>query len=71
MFNPYFTVSGLTEIELPSNERPSGILVFPTPVLSMESNRETTFQNDGCVVFLINNISKEAVHLKNHEHYHK
>ena len=43
VFNPYVTVSGLTERELPSNERLYRILVFPIPGISMERNRGQTF----------------------------
>ena len=35
VFNPYVTVSSLTEIELQSNECPSGIIVVPITGLSM------------------------------------
>ena len=68
---PYGTVSGFTEIELLSDECPSIILVFPIPSLSMESNRDPTFQNNGYVVFLRNTVSEDSVHLNNHNHYHK
>ena len=71
VFNPYVTVSGLTEIELPSNECSSGILVVPIPGISIESNRGPTFQKSGYALFMINTVSDESVHLNNHEHYHK
>ena len=71
VFNPYVEVSGFTERELPSNERPSGILVVPIPAISMERNRDPTSKKNGYVVFLRNNVSDEYFHLKNHEHYHK
>ena len=71
VFNPYVTVSGLTERGLPSNECPSGILVVSVPGLSMEWKRGKTCQNNGYVVFMRNTVSGESFHLKNHEHYHK
>ena len=66
VFNPYVSVSGLTERYIPSNECPSGITVIPIPGIFMESNRDPTFKNNGCVVFLINNVPEEFIHLKNH-----
>ena len=71
VFNLYVTVSGQTEIELPSNECPYEVIFVPIPGLSMERNRYPTFQKHGCVVFLINTVSEESIHLKNREHYHK
>ena len=71
MFNPYVTVSGLIEKELPSNECPYEVIFVPIPGLSMERNRYPTFQKNGYVVFMRNTVSEESVHLKNHEHYHK
>ena len=71
VFNPYVTVSGLTERELPSNECPYGILFVPIPGISMESNRGPTCQKNEYVVFLIDTVSEEYVCLKNHDHYHK
>ena len=37
----------------------------------MERNMDPTFQENGYVLFTRNTVSKESVHLKNHEHYHK
>ena len=71
VFNTYITVSGLTDRGLPSNECPYGILVVPIPDISVERNRYPTCQNNGYVVFIINTVSGESVHLKNHEHYNK
>ena len=71
VFNPYITVSGLIEIELPSNECPYGIIVVPIPGLSMENHRDPTCQKYGCVVFMRNNVSEESINLKNHENYQK
>ena len=71
MFNPYVTVSGLTEIDLHSNECLYGIIVVPIPGISMERNRDPNFQKNGYVAFLINTVSEEYIHLKNHDHYHK
>ena len=61
VFNPYVTVSGLTKIELPSNKRPSGIVVVTIPGLSMEGNRYPTFQKNGYIVFMRNTVSEESV----------
>ena len=58
VFNPYVTVSGLTERKLPSNECPSGILVLTIPGLSMERNSYPTCHNHGYVVFLRNTVSE-------------
>ena len=71
MFNHYVTVSGFIEIELPSNECPSVIIVVSIPGISMERSRDTTCQKNGYVVFLRNTVSEESFHLKNHYHYHK
>ena len=66
MFKTYVTVSNLTQIELPPNEYTSGIIVVPIPGISMERSRDPTCQNNGCFVFLINNVLEEFIHLKNH-----
>ena len=71
VFNPYVTVSGLTEREIPSNECSSVILFVPIPDISMESNRDPTCQNNVYAVFLINTVSEDYVHLNNHKHYQK
>ena len=71
VFNLYVIVSGLTEIELPSNECTSGIIVVTIPGISMENSRDTTCQKNGYVVFMRNTVSEASVHLKNHEHYQK
>ena len=67
----YGTVSGFIEREIISNECPSIILVFPIQGISMERNRDTTFQKNGYVVFLRNTVSEDSVHLNNHKHYDK
>ena len=71
MFNPYVTVSGLSERELPQKNCPSGILTVPIPGLCMECNRDPRCEKVGHVIFLCNTVSEESIHLKNHEHYHK
>ena len=71
VFNPYVAVSGLTEIELQSNECPSGIIVVPVRGISMESNRYPNCQKNGYVVFMINTVPEESFHLNNHDPYHK
>ena len=71
MFNTYFIVSGLKERKLTSNEFPSGILVVPIPGISMERNRDPTFQKNGYVIFMSNTVTEESFHLNNHEHYQK
>ena len=68
VFNQYVTVSGLTESNIPSNECLSGIIVVPIQVISMERNRDPNCQKNGYVVFLINTVSEESVHLKNNYH---
>ena len=71
VFNLYVIVSGSTWRELPSNECPSGIIVAPIQLISMERNRDPTFQKNGYVVFMRNTVPEDSVPLNNHENYHK
>ena len=71
VFNPYVTLSIFTERDLPSNEFPSVIIVVPIPGISMERNRDPTYQKNGYVVLMKNTVPEESVHLNNHTHYHK
>ena len=57
VFNPYVTLSGFTERDLLSNGCPSVIIVVPIPGISMERNRDSTFQKNGYVVFMRNTVS--------------
>ena len=71
VFNTYVTVSGFIEREMPSNECPSGIIVVTILGISVERNRDPTFQKNGYVVFLRNTVPEESFNLNNCENYHK
>ena len=71
VYNPYVTVSGLTEIELLPNECSSRIIFVPIPCISMEISRDPTCQMNGYVLLLRNTVSYESVNLYNHDIYHK
>eukprot|EP00957_Ditylum_brightwellii_P136255 10391558-Ditylum_brightwellii.AAC.1 len=67
----YVTSSGYTEREIPKSSYSSGIKFIPIPGLCIERNRDPTYQKVGYLVLLQKDLTLEAAHLRNHEHYHK